>query len=75
LALRVGLIGPALETFGLLLRLLECPFGGVLADAIETECGWGRLWGFLFHERGLDNHRWAINNQLRTGADKGTPTV
>ena len=30
---------------------------------------------FSFFVLGSTFNRWAINNQLRTGADKGTPTV
>ena len=56
----------------------DCVYPGALSgafgmDAVETGRGECRLWG---GSSGLfDNDRWAINNQLRTGADKGTPTV
>ena len=56
-----------------------CALSGVCGlDAVETAGGGLRLWGWRRVSKPFSAstfNRWAINNQLRTGADKGTPTV
>ena len=80
MALRVGLIGPGFEAFGFGWVYL-CALSGVCgSDLAETGCGrpWLGGWSLCLGNwvEVLVRHlRWAINNQLRTGADKGTPTV
>ena len=59
MALRVGYVGPRSEAIGLL---------GGLARAILMVLGGGRL-------RVPQGARRTLNNQLRTGTDKGNLTV
>lgn len=73
MALRVGLIGLVLEACGLGRVYLRALSGACGLDLARTAGGRHQLgvWVRLH----LTIYRWAINNQLRTGADKGTPTV
>ena len=83
MALRVGLIGSWREASGLLAAATCVPLRGCvgrtwLGPGVEDQgFGVGGTAGWLAAPRGPHPTlcQWAINNQLRTGADKGTPTV
>ena len=75
MALRVGLGRRGLEVFGPR-RVYVCALSGV---CVRMCFGLGmdgfRMGGGLEAIPALCQFSFAINNQLRTGADKGTPTV